>query len=165
MIQDVLSSKRINLIVHEKKPESNFLNALNLDFLIISSYFWPIEEQNYKFELPAKLLATFQEYSAKYSEVKASRKLRFHEELGSVTLTLEFENGSRTWHDVSPLHAAIVSLFDGETGSKNSEELSKVLGISQHHLRKEISFWETRGVISRTKVNDEFFYKASKLLP
>lgn len=165
MIQDVLSSKRINLIVQEKKPENNFLNAQNLDFLIISSYFWPIEEQNYKFELPAKLLATFQEYSAKYSVVKASRKLRFHEELGSVTLTLEFENGSRTWNDVSPLHAAIISLFDGETGSKSSDELSKVLGISQHHLRKEISFWETRGVVSRSKVNDEFYYKASKFLP
>lgn len=165
MIQDVLSSKRINSIVHEKKPENYFLNALNLDLLIISNYFWPIDEQNYKFNLPEKILTTFQEYSSKYSIVKASRKLKFHEELGSVTLTLEFENGSRTWNDVSPLHAAIISLFDGENDLKSSEQLSKVLGISQHHLRKEISFWETRGVITRSKLNDEFYYKASKFLP
>jgi anaphase-promoting complex subunit 2 len=165
MIQDVLSSKRINSIIHEKDSKKLFLPLKQLDFLIISSYFWPIEEQNYKFDLPEKLKQSFKDYSEKYSVVKASRKLRFHEQLGSVSLSLEFENGNRTWNDVSPLHAAIIALFDGEEACKSSEELSAALGISSHHLRKEISFWETRGVLVRTKVADEFYYHAVKLLP
>lgn len=165
MIQDVLSSKRINGFVHEHKSKEKFLKLDTLDVLIISSYFWPIEEQDYKFKLPEKIAESFQEYSEKYSVVKASRKLKFHEQLGSVTLTLEFDNGSKAWSGVSPLHAAIISLFDDEAGEKSSEELSNALGISQHQLRKEISFWETRGVISRFKRSEEFYYKASKNLP
>ncbi|OMJ69256.1 hypothetical protein SteCoe_33071 [Stentor coeruleus] len=165
MIQDVLSSKRINGFIHEHKSKDKFLKLGSLDFLIISSYFWPIEEQDYKFKLPEKIAESFQEYSEKYSVVKASRKLKFHEQLGSVTLTLEFDNGSKTWSGVSPLHAAIISLFDDEIGEKSSEELSNALGISQHQLRKEISFWETRGVISRIKRGEEFYYTASKNLP
>ena len=164
MIQDVLSSKRINSIIHENQPREKFLSVKQLDFLIISSYFWPIEEQNYKFNLPEKLKSSFEDYSEKYSQVKASRKLKFHEQLGNVSLTLEFENGSKTWNDISPLHAAIITLFDEENEMKSSEELSNALGITQHHLRKEISFWETRGVLNRNKVGEEFFYQAAKLI-
>ena len=164
MIQDVLSSKRINAFIHEEAKGEKFLSLSKLDFLIVSSYFWPIEENEFKFKLPEKLSSSFEEYSKKYSNVKASRKLKFHEQLGSVTLTLAFENGSKTWSGVSPLHAAIISLFDGETEMKSSEELSVALGISQHHLRKEISFWETRGVITRVKQNEDFFYYASKTI-
>lgn len=158
MIQDVLSSKRINSFIHEEAKQEDFMSLKKLDFLIISSYFWPIEENEFKFKLPEKLEKSFQEYSDRYNIVKASRKLKFHEQLGSVTLTLEFESGSKTWTGVSPLHAAIITLFDEEEGTKSSEELSKSLGISQHHLRKEIAFWETRGVILRSKKNDEFYY-------
>ena len=164
MIQDVLSSKRINGFVHEASQSSTFLNLSTLDFLIISSYFWPIEENEFKFKLPEKLASTFEEYSKRYSIVKASRKLKLHEQLGSVTLTLDFENASKTWTGVSPLHAAIITLFDDEQAMKSSEELSAALGISQHYLRKEISFWETRGVIIRVKQNEEFYYYAAKTI-
>lgn len=162
MIQDVLSSKRINGFVHEEAKSGTFLNLASLDFLIVSSFFWPIDEHEFKFKLPEKLACSFEEYSKRYSFVKASRKLKLHEQLGSVTLSLEFENGTKTWTGVSPLHAAIITLFDEEDKMKSSEELSMALGISQHHLRKEISFWETRGVIVRVKQNDEFFYYAAK---
>ena len=162
MIQDVLSSKRINGFIHEEVKSKSFLSLKNLNFLIISSYFWPIEENEFKFKLPEKLLKSFEEYSDRYNVVKASRKLKFHEQLGSVTLTLEFENGAKTWSGVTPLHAAIITLFDEDSGLKSSEDLSSALGISQHQLRKEISFWETRGVVIRKKQNDEYFYCAAK---
>lgn len=164
MIQDVLSSKRINTFVHEKARVSGFMPLKNLDLLIISSYFWPLEEQDLKFDLPEKIGKSFEEFSEIYTHIKGSRKLKFHEQLGSVSLTLEFDNGCKRWEGVSPLHAAIISLFDEESGEKSSEELSNQLGIHPHKLRKEISFWESRGVINRVKKGDEYYYNSVKVL-
>ncbi|CAG9335349.1 unnamed protein product [Blepharisma stoltei] len=164
MIQDILSSKRINAFVHEKGKGKGFLPIKSLDFLIISSYFWPLEEQDMKFELPEKIGKVFEEYSELYTYMKASRKLKFHEQLGSVTLTLDFANGSKKFEGVTPLHAAIISLFDEDDREKSSEDLSKQLGIHPHKLRKEISFWESRGVLQRNKKGEEYYYSAVKVL-
>lgn len=160
MLQDVHNSKRINSFIHEARDPSLFLTLDKLHCLIISGYFWPVDENEHKFKLPEKLEKTYAEFLKRYELIRASRKLKYHEALGSVTLTLEFQNGSKTWENVQPLQAAIICLFDQSEGFKSSEELASALGISSRQLRKEISFWESRGVIKRMKQEDEYYYKA-----
>lgn len=160
MLQDVHNSKRINTFVHEVSNPDLFLTLDKLHCLIISGYFWPVDENEHKFKLPEKLASSYSEFLKRYELIRASRKLKYHESLGSVNLTLEFLNGSKTWENVQPLQAAIICLFDDVEGYKSSEELANSLGINSRQLRKEISFWESRGVIKRMKQDDEYFYKA-----
>lgn len=157
MLQDVANSKRINSFIHESPG-----NALQC--LVISSYFWPIEEAEGHFKLPPLLQQAFDWYSRRYSMAKASRKLKFHEMMGKATVTLEFENGSRTWTDVAPLHAAIISLFSDCSTRKSADEMAASLAISPGLLRKEIAVWEARGVLVKEKEGEEVFYTAVQRL-
>lgn len=157
MLQDVANSKRINSFIHESPG-----NPLNC--LVISSYFWPIEEVEGHFKLPLHLQKVFEWYSQRYTIAKASRKLKFHEMMGKATVTLEFENGSKTWTDVAPLHAAIISLFHDSDTRKSAEEMASSLSISPGLLRKEIAVWEARGVLVKEKEGEEVFYTAVQRL-
>jgi anaphase-promoting complex subunit 2 len=163
MIQDVLSSKRINGYIHEEPSEDATLALQNLNCLIVSSYFWPLEEGEFKFKMPEPLATTFSQYTARFSVCKASRKLKFHEMLGKVSLTLEFENGSKTWDDVSPLHAAMISLFDGESSRKSAEEIAEALEVPVSLIKKEVSFWESKGVLVKEREADVPVYRAATL--
>jgi len=157
MLQDVANSKRINSFIHDSP--GNVLQCL-----VISSYFWPIEEAEGHFKLPLQLQQAFDWYSQRYTMAKASRKLKFHEMMGKATVTLEFENGSKTWTDVAPLHAAIISLFNDCSTRKSAEELALALAISPGLLRKEIAVWEARGVLVKEKAGEEVFYTAVQRL-
>ncbi len=106
----------------------------------------------------------FTEYENYYSEIKQSRKLKFHEQLGSVSLTLEFENGSRTWEAVTPLHASIISLFHDNDEWRSAEDLADEIGIDAGTLRKEISIWESRGVLIKQKGEDTVYYCPVKVI-
>jgi len=163
MIQDVHSSKRINSYIHEEPWRKTQLRLEVLDSLIISSYFWPIEEEDYHFKMPSHLAPTFEEYSRRYTLAKVSRTLKFHEQLGSVELTLEFENGSKKFQGVKPLHAVMISLLEGET-ELSAEEIAESLEISEGQVRKEMSFWESRGVVSRKKLGEKLVYSAVKTI-
>ena len=153
MLQDLANSKRINSFIHETP-------GVVLQCLVISSYFWPIEESDGHFKLPEQLQKVFDWYSQRYTVAKASRKLKFHEMMGKTTVTLEFENGSRTWTDVAPLHAAIISLFNDCPTRKSADELASSLSISPGLLRKEIVIWESRGVLTKEKLGEDIYYTA-----
>lgn len=161
MIQDVLSSKRINGYIHEEPSSDSALSLHNLNCLVVSSFFWPVEEGEFKFKLPEPLATTFSQYSARFSVCKASRKLKFHEMLGKVSLTLQFENGSKTLDDVSPLHAAIISLFDGVSTRKTAEEIAETLEVPVSLIKKEVSFWESKGVLVKERDGDAAVYRTA----
>mmetsp|Transcript_23539 Transcript_23539/g.41707 ORF Transcript_23539/g.41707 Transcript_23539/m.41707 type:complete len:596 (+) Transcript_23539:80-1867(+) len=162
MIQDVLSSKRINGYIHEEPSADSSLALRNLNCLIVSSFFWPLEDGEFKFKLPEPLATTFSQYTARFSVCKASRKLKFHEMLGKVSLTLEFPDGAKTFDDVSPLHAAIISLFDGVGTRKSAEDIAETLEVPVSLIKKELPFWESKGVLIKEREGD---VKTSELTP
>jgi hypothetical protein len=134
----------------------------NLNCLIVSSFFWPIEGAN--FNLPPALQQVFGAYEEFYTDIKQSRKLCFHDQLGCVSLTLDFENGSRTWDDVTPLHASIISLFHDNDEWRSAEELAEALGLDATTLKKEISIWESRGILQKQAGDDTFYYCPVKVI-
>ena len=162
MIRDVQGSKRINSAIHEHPFQTNMMTLQNLKCLVVSSFFWPIESST--FTLPSHLNELFQEYTVQYTETKPSRKLKFHEQLGSVSLTLEFENGSRTWDNVTPLQASIISQFNENNDPRSAEALAAELAIDVGTLKKEISVWESRGVLVKQKDGDTVYYNPVKVI-
>jgi len=129
IVRDIKDSKRINKNIHRTYDESfngmeletidpkfrdfsmDFLNfkKLNADFL--SKSYWPINYDYESFKIPPHLQQVFDQYSQKYSATKAMRKLIWHHSLGSVDMSLEFDNGEFNFKCL-PTHAILISYFD-----------------------------------------------------
>jgi len=63
------------------------------------------------FNPPPYLKKAFEEFAGYYQRFKRMRTVNFRPHLGSVNLTLEFENGKFKFR-VTPIQAAIISLFN-----------------------------------------------------
>jgi hypothetical protein len=122
MLKDMASSSTINKAVHEvftkqqahkekDEREEEILNEKDLTVKIISEQFWPIKTEHETLKFPEFLQKKFEKVNEEYSKLKQTRVLKFKKNLGVVTLTLTFENGSFQFK-VSPIQAAIISLFN-----------------------------------------------------
>ena len=81
-----------------------------------------------------------------------------HNNLGTVTLNLSFDNGDFQFK-CQPLHAALI-LYFGEEDLKDNEgvtpeKLSKELDISVSLVKQKMMFWVHNGVIKEIKRNEE----------
>ena len=120
IVKDVKESKRIDQNLHAnfdnniayKRGGQELLSFDKLHAMFASKGYWPI---NYECEntvkLPAGLSQVFEEYSAKYSKIKAIRKLIWHNQLGFVNLSLTFDNGEYEFKCL-PIHAILISYLD-----------------------------------------------------
>ena len=90
----------------------------------------------------------FDDFAAKYQQFKRMRTVNFKTNLGQVQLTLDFLNGSFKFR-VTPLQAAIISLFNGSSvKSLSAEQISKELDLSAEEVRRKgVAFWVCKGVL------------------
>jgi len=129
IVRDIKDSNRINNNIHRTYDEAftrmeletinpalrdismDFLNFKKLKPVFLSKSYWPINYEYESFRIPSHLQQTFDQYSQKYSATKAMRKLIWHHSLGSVDLSLEFDNGEVNFKCL-PTHAILISYFD-----------------------------------------------------
>jgi len=123
IVKDVKESKRIDQNLHANfdnnpnKTNLRFINNDSLSFeklhtMFASKGYWPINyDSEQKLKLPVGFLNIFEDYSLKFSKIKAMRKLIWHNQLGFVNLSLTFDNGEFDFKCL-PIHAILISYFD-----------------------------------------------------
>ena len=154
MLKDIQNSKRS--IKHYKEEtndekentfsDDNLLSTENMNCITISKEYWNIAEDVSQFKFPYTIQDPFESYAKKYAELNKLSEINYLSNLGHVELTLTFDNGSFKFN-VSPIQAAIISLFDDSEDKFSDEILAEKLSITTSQLREQISYWVLKGVV------------------
>eukprot|EP00850_Spirogloea_muscicola_P003682 SM000015S01182 [mRNA] locus=s15:212471:219977:- [translate_table: standard] len=116
-----------------------------LQATIVSALFWPPFQEE-SINLPPAVERMLQAYAVHYHALRDPRKLIWKKHLASVRVELEFQDQSAQYV-VSPLHAAIIVLFEN-TKEWSLADLASAVGVSTASLQRKISYWQTQGVLS-----------------
>lgn len=172
MVKDISSSRRIDYNIHtdpdssldhdkdkgkeeeghkkEKEEEPNN-DSLPLHAKILSHLFWPpFKANNLKF--PKEIQKYADIYSKKYTTLKPSRKLQWLPYLGNVSLTVELEDRTLTFDDLTPLQAIILYHFQ-KKDQWELDELSNELEVTSVLVKRAISYWVSNGVMKEISKN------------
>ncbi|OUM62073.1 hypothetical protein PIROE2DRAFT_11723, partial [Piromyces sp. E2] len=118
---------------------------LPLHAKILSHLFWPpFKENNLKF--PKEIQKYADIYSKRYTTLKPSRKLQWLPYLGNVSLTVELEDRTLTFDDLTPLQAIILYRFE-EKDHWELNELANELEVTSSLVKRGIVFWMNKGVM------------------
>ncbi|CDW73691.1 anaphase-promoting complex subunit 2 [Stylonychia lemnae] len=166
MLRDIKESERIRIatrqIIEKKQNEtgrhviygSSELPIQNLNACIISKGYWDsIQEDDTgnQFKPPKFLQKAYDDFEAIYQSLKRIRKVNFKPQLGSVNLTLHFNNGSFKFR-VTPIQASIISLFnDKNPKTLSADFIADQLDIKVDEVRRKVSFWVCKGVLKEIK--------------
>ncbi|CAO3682738.1 unnamed protein product [Rhizopus stolonifer] len=137
MLKDISDSKRTDKAIH-----GNIEIDPTLHPIIISKKYWPEEDDNNidrdnedfmnaLFKLWPDYKRDQEKYKKEYGHVKASRKLKFLPNLGTVTLDLVFKSGRENSFVVRPEAAAIIKLFENDDAAFTKEEMMSKLKIKK----------------------------------
>lgn len=116
----------------------------NVHPLIISRMFWP-EVAPSSLHLTPKLEAIETEYEAAFHHFKPDKHLRWLQELGTASVTLELEDRTVTV-DVTPLQAAVAELFESQDRWAE-DALANQLGVEVASVRSALTVWAGHGVL------------------
>uniref|UniRef100_T1IXP7 Anaphase-promoting complex subunit 2 n=1 Tax=Strigamia maritima TaxID=126957 RepID=T1IXP7_STRMM len=144
MLKDVADSRRINFHIHSDdvgiyQPQDCVVNGI-----IVSAQFWPTFREE-KLALPDHIKASLDSYTKAFETHKGNRTLTWRPHLGSVNLTLEFNNRNLTL-SVSPIHAVMIMQFEKKE-RWSIKELSAVMHVPPTVIRRKILFWQSRGIL------------------
>ncbi|KAG2195281.1 hypothetical protein INT47_005056 [Mucor saturninus] len=152
MLRDVDSSKRLDRQIHENPEiDSTFHTVL------LSRLYWPDadDEDNDDSEddlnvsglqLWPRYESTLEKYEEEYKSVRASRKLKYLHNKGSVVLQLEFKDRVETFK-TSPEAATIISLFETKDNQFTKNEIAEKVGLSKQKVIEALEFWAEKNVI------------------
>lgn len=147
MLKDVADSRRID------KHMATRLNT-PLHPAIISHLFWP-NVQPTSFKMPGQFQKMQEAFENEYTEHKAGKKLRWMNNLGTVSLDIELEDRMVSV-EATPLEAGVIELFS-EQDTWGLEELASRLGLSDiAPVRAATMFWTTRGVLKVLASNGQY---------
>ena len=141
--------------------EDNLLELKNVDAIIISKEYWNIAVDDAQFKFPYTISEPFETYSKYYSEKSKLSEINYLSNLGNVELTLTFDNGSFKFN-VTPIHAAIISLFNDTEDRLTDEFLAEKLSITTTQLKEKISYWVMKGVLIEKQVKSRIAEHMSK---
>ncbi|WOO86035.1 Anaphase-promoting complex subunit 2 [Vanrija pseudolonga] len=137
MLKDMADSKRIDDHVHGD------IESI-IHPLIISRMFWPNLHSS-SLHLTPKLEQVQSEYETAFHHFKPDKRLRWLQEMGKVTITLELEDREVT-AEATPLQAAVAELFEGKA-RWSEEDLGDKLGVDGVPLRNALAHWVGYGVL------------------
>lgn len=106
--------------------------------------FWPNLHSS-SLHLTPKLEQVQTEYETAFHHFKPDKRLRWLQEMGKVTITLELEDREVTV-DATPLQAAVAELFEGQA-RWSEEALGDKLGVDGVPLRSALAHWVGHGVL------------------
>lgn len=138
MLKDVADSRRID------KHMASRLNT-PLHPAIISHLFWP-NLQTSSLKMPGQFEKMQEAFEQEFTEHKAGKKLRWMNNIGTVSLDIELEDRTVSV-DATPTEAAIIELFS-EKDTWSLSALGSKLGVSDvTTVRAGAEFWAARGVL------------------
>ncbi|KAG8680234.1 hypothetical protein FRC09_018381, partial [Ceratobasidium sp. 395] len=138
MLKDVADSRRI---------DKHMVGRINgpLHPAIISHLFWP-NLQATPLKMPGQFQKMQESFEHEFEEHKAGKKLRWMNNLGTVSLDVELEDRTVSV-DATPLEAAVIELFS-EKETWNLGDLASKLGLPEAILvRPAAETWAARGVL------------------
>ncbi|KAI9280479.1 hypothetical protein BY458DRAFT_500778 [Sporodiniella umbellata] len=153
MLRDISDSKRTDKAIHENPTIDPSFHPI-----IISKKYWLGDEEDddddSESESPNEaLLQLWPEYSRnqekymeEYMNVKASRRLRFLKNMGTVTLDLVFESGVKTFV-VRPEAAAIIRLFEEDALELTKQEIMETLRMDKKVVVDCLNLWKEKKVL------------------
>lgn len=169
LTKDVKDSKRISKcwskeIRHDVSHGKRFFNLKNENFstLIASTGYWPVDNHDPLFQMPKTMTRTLENFENVYKVRNPNKKLKYHQNLGSVTIDLDFPSSSHEFK-CQPIHALIMSFFsEGTPLSKEFNiqfdpkniKLSQIalcLRANPSYIKKKMYFWIHNGVIVEKK--------------
>lgn len=89
-------------------------------------------------KVPDELASGFEDFQSLYKKAKPMRKLNFSETLGTVQLTLTFDDGVSQQFTVNPLQAIVISTFNKEGSTEVTltlDDLSTKLNLDRDTVR------------------------------
>jgi hypothetical protein len=137
--------------------------------LVASTGYWPVtNDEDTLFKMPKSVAGTFENFENVYKIRNPNKKLKYYQNLGSVTIDLDFPSGSHEFK-CQPIQALIMSFFSED--SPLSEEfnitldpkkiklstISQCLQASPAYIKKKMYFWIHNGVIIEKKIVGKAF--------
>ncbi|KAI8368346.1 chitin synthase-domain-containing protein [Choanephora cucurbitarum] len=151
MLRDMSESRRLDKAIHQNSTLDPSFHAI-----IMSRKYWPggghddedeDEEEEETTILWPDHASYMDQYDQAYQKAKASRKLKFMAQKGSVTIELAFE--SRTLCvDVSPDAALVIRLFETKANQLKAADVAQQSGMSKTRAVKALEFWVKEQVLS-----------------
>jgi len=179
MLRDVSDSQRmLNGIRNGEKA-----GADAMDVLVLSYMFWPesvsesvkngvaaVEETEKEDDggcsvkdlswIPMKYRDQVTEFTTEYEKQKLPRKLRWHSDLGTVLVSIEFQDHRVVQIQASPRAVSVLEVFsdDDDDGRRvlqlSVEEIAKKMNVGESCygiIRGEIGFWIRNAVLRKVE--------------
>ncbi|GAA6039076.1 hypothetical protein JCM8097_005307 [Rhodosporidiobolus ruineniae] len=154
MLKDLEDSREVDRAVHSRSAGERETSAtskmggeqLPLHATVVSRLFWP-SFQTQPLKLPGQIGRAQSLYSSHYTSLKPSKKLRWLTQLGSVNLSLSFEDGRTVTAEATVVQASVVELF-GKQDTWTLDALASTLKLSDPSpARNALHFWSNLGVL------------------
>ncbi|KAJ5745749.1 hypothetical protein N7520_010931 [Penicillium odoratum] len=167
MLRDISDSRRVDAVIRNdqgfNKPPSRMTSKRvprrdipELHTKILSRFFWP-EIQDQEFKVPKEITSLQTKYSEGFEALKQSRKLRWRNGLGQVTVELEL--GDRSFADeVTTWQATVIHAFQDESDepiTRTATELAETLEMAAPLVRSACLFWVSKRIL--TEVHRDTF--------
>jgi anaphase-promoting complex subunit 2 len=154
MLKDLTDSRRLDHTVRNDQIVSGDLTRKNaqLHAKILSRFFWP-EFQDQEFKVPNEITTLQTQYASCFEKRKDSRKLKWHNALGQVTVELELENHSFR-DEVTTWQATVIYAFqstDSAPATKTIPELASELEMTPPLVRSACLFWVSKRILSEVQ--------------
>ena len=164
MLRDLEESKRINNAINSELGKyltavpSNLsnLSCSNItDFMVISHCYWPELKADETVSHHPKARSHINSFLDTYALLKKPRKLHVAQQLGTVELDLEFDDGSTRSFTVNPTQASLI-MYLGDEKRLSSADLAHRCGIEDvADVVNRMSFWISKGVVREIRVMSE----------
>jgi len=128
-------------------------DKIDFNAFILSSAFWPTLA-NESVDPPSQVESLMSDYNDLFKQSKGMRSLEWLNNLGSVEVEVELDEGVTKNFNVTPAQATLLVKFQ-EKDDWTLNDLATSLNINKSSLRNRIAFWIGQGVIIE-KSNDHF---------
>jgi len=136
-----------------------------LNAQILSSFFWPLLRDD-TFRVPAEIDALQKEYESRFECIKGMRKLRWMHALGESSITLDFDDRTEDFENLTPWQVSVIYAFQPQPseepstttkkhGAKNRSpnisrtvtQLQDLLEMDESLVRQALAFWVGKSVL------------------
>jgi anaphase-promoting complex subunit 2 len=155
MLKDISDSRRLDHTVRNDQIFSSYRKQTGVGRLhskILSRFFWP-EFQEQEFKIPDTVQQLQERYATCFEKLKDTRKLKWRNALGQVTVELELEN--HTFKDeVTTWQATVIYAFQSDSDEpalKSIPELAEELEMTPALVRSACLFWVSKRILTEVQ--------------
>ncbi|KAF1920538.1 hypothetical protein BDU57DRAFT_508901 [Ampelomyces quisqualis] len=132
-----------------------------LNAQILSSFFWPSLRDD-TFRVPTQIETLQKEYESRFERIKGMRKLRWMHALGTSSITLDFDDRTEDFDNLTPWQVSVVYAFQPQPGeehiakkkgkggegiSRNVSQLEEMLEMEESLVRQALAYWVGKSVL------------------